>query len=248
MKIGIIGAGNIGGILARKLSAAGNDVRIANTKGLEGVRRFAQEINAKPADVIGAVNGVDVVILAIPLPAVQQLPSNLFDSLPQNSVVIDTSNYYPGMRDHRIPELDDGLAESMWVSQQIGRPVVKAFNNALAYTLAELGQPEDTLGRLAIAVSGNDGEAKKIAMDLVRQTGFDPVDAGLLEESWRHQPSTPAYCCDLDADAMRKALAGAISGAASKKRDQLPEFFASLGASPTHDDIVAMNRRLNVVP
>jgi 8-hydroxy-5-deazaflavin:NADPH oxidoreductase len=48
MKIGIIGTGNIGGTLARKLSAAGHDVRVANSRGLEGVRAFANEIGATP--------------------------------------------------------------------------------------------------------------------------------------------------------------------------------------------------------
>jgi len=248
MKIGIIGTGNIGATLARKLSAAGHDIHVANTRGPEGARKVAEEIGAQPADIHGAVDGADVIILAIPLPAVQQLPANLFESLPSSATIIDTSNYYPGLRDARIPEIDGGLAESAWVSQQIGRPVVKAFNNALAHTLAALGQPEGTPGRLAIAVSGDDARSKRIAMDLVNQTGFDPVDAGALEESWRQQPSTPAYCCDLDADATRKALAAAIPGVAPTKRDQMPEFFGRLGTNPSHDDVIAISRRVNTAP
>lgn len=248
MKIGIIGTGNIGATLADKLSAAGHDVRIANTRGLEGARRVAEEVGATPVDTRGAVENADVIIITIPLPAVRQLPADLFESLPLNVTVIDTSNYYPGLRDARIPEIDDGLPESVWVSQQIGRQVVKAFNNALAHTLAALGQPAGTPGRLAIAVSGDDAHSKRTTMDLVNQTGFDPIDAGSLEESWRQQPSTPAYCCDLDANAMRKALAAAIPGVTSKKRDQMPEFFARLGASPSHDDVIAMNRRVNTAP
>jgi len=84
-------------------------------------------------------------------------------------------------------------------------------------------------------------------MKLVNQTGFDPMDAGSLEESWRQQPSTPAYCCDYDADTMRKALAAAIKGIAPKKRDQMPKLFAELGPKPSHQDVVAMNRKLNSV-
>jgi hypothetical protein len=89
--------------------------------------------------------------------------------------------------------------------------------------------------------------AKQTAMGLVNQTGFDPVDAGALEDSWRQQPSTPSYCCDYDADTMRKALAAATPGAAPKKRDQLPEFFGKLGPNPSHADVVAMNRMVNSV-
>ncbi|SFD31525.1 hypothetical protein SAMN04515619_1393 [Collimonas sp. OK412] len=247
MKIGIIGTGNIGGTLARKLSAAGHDVRVANSSGIEGVRALAHEIGAEAKDVHGAVADADVIILAIPLPAMRELPAGLFDQAPPEATIIDTSNYYPGLRDSRIPDIDDGLAESVWVARQIGRPVIKAFNNALAYTLAELGKPEGALGRLAIAVAGNDMRAKQTAMGLVNQTGFDPVDAGALEDSWRQQPSTPSYCCDYDADTMRKALAAATPGAAPKKRDQLPEFFGKLGPNPSHADVVAMNRMVNSV-
>ena len=74
--------------------------------------------------------------------------------------------------------------------------VIKAFNNVLAYTLAALGVPDGTPGRLAAAVAGDDEEAKETVMALVDQVGFDPVDGGSLEESWRQQPSTPSYCCD----------------------------------------------------
>nr|WP_257722509.1 NAD(P)-binding domain-containing protein [Collimonas pratensis] len=247
MKIGIIGTGNIGSTLARKLSAAGHDVRVANSSGVEGVRVFAHEIGAEAQDVHGAVADADVIILAIPLPAMRELPSDLFDKAPSEATIIDTSNYYPGLRDLHIPDIDDGLTESVWVARQIGRPVIKAFNNALAYTLAELGKSEGVPNRLAIAVAGNDVTSKQTAMELVNQTGFDPVDAGTLEDSWRQQPSTPSYCCDYDADTMRKALASAIPGAAPKMRDQLPEFFGKLGANPSHTEVVAMNRKVNSV-
>lgn len=245
MEVGIIGTGNIGGTIARKLSAAGHGVRVANSGGLEGVRKFALAIGATPADVRSSVEGVDIVILAIPLPAIQELPSDLFDGVTLDVTVVDTSNYYPGMRDARISEIDGGMTESVWVAKQIERPVIKAFNNALAYTLAELGQPAGTPGRLAIAVAGDDKSAKQTVMQLVNDMGFDPVDAGSLEDSWRQQPSTPAYCCDFDAATMRTALAAAVKGKAQSKRDQMPEFFAKLGASPTHAQIIAMNRALN---
>lgn len=247
MKIGIIGTGNIGASLARKLSAAGHEVRVANSRGLDGVRQIAEEVGAQATDVHGAVDGANVVILSIPFPAVQALPKGLFDSAAADAVVVDTGNYYPGMRDPHIPEIDEGMPESVWVSRQIGRPVIKAFNNVLAYTLAELGQPQGTPDRLAAAVAGDDQRAKEIVMALVNQTGFDPVDAGSLEESWRQQPATPAYCCDFDADAMCMALATAVPGVAAPIRDRMLELYATLGANPTHADVVAKNRATNVV-
>lgn len=82
-------------------------------------------------------------------------------------------------------------------------------------------------------------------MEHVNDTGFDPVDAGSLDESWRQQPSTPAYCCDFGTEMMLKGLAAAVKGDAPKKRDRLPELFAKLGPNPSHSEIIAMNRSLN---
>ncbi|EEA04087.1 NADP oxidoreductase coenzyme F420-dependent [Burkholderia sp. H160] len=245
MKIGIIGTGSIGGTIARKLRAAGHTIRIANSRGPDSVRALADEIGADAVDVNGAVKEADAIILAIPLPAMAQLGTELFEAVPVDVPIIDTSNYYPGLRDPRIPGIDEGMPESVWVSNQLGRPVIKAFNNILAHSLAELGLPEEAPNRLAVAVAGDNPASKRIVMALVNATGFDPVDAGSLEESWRQQPSTPAYCCDYGAEMMRNGLAAAIKGDAPKKRDQMPELFARLGPAPTHDDVIAMNRSLN---
>jgi 8-hydroxy-5-deazaflavin:NADPH oxidoreductase len=245
MKIGVIGTGNIGGTLARKLSAAGHDVRVANSRGLEAVRAFANEISATAVDTRGAVKGVDLIAISIPFPAVAELPKDLFETVPQDVPVIDTGNYYPGLRDPQIPKIDAGMPHSVWVSQQLGRPVIKAFNNILAYSLGELGRPEGSPGRLAIAVAGDDVRSKQIVMDVVNEIGFDPVDAGPLDESWRQQPGTPAYCCDYDVETTRKGLAAAVKGEAPKKLERLMDLFRQRGSNVTHADIVAMNRSLN---
>ncbi|MYM73902.1 NAD(P)-binding domain-containing protein [Duganella sp. FT134W] len=245
MKIAVIGTGNIGGTIARKLSRAGHDVRVANSRGIIAVQPFADEIGATAADVQTVAHGVEIIILAIPLPVIAELPTQLFDAIPAEVTVIDTSNYYPDMRDPRIAEIDAGMTESVWVSRQIGRPVIKAFNNVLAYTLKELGRPAGAAGRLAIAVAGDQASGKQKTMALVNECGFDAVDGGSLEDSWRQQPSTPAYCCDYDAETMRKELAAAVRGDAANKRDRLPTLIAELGAVPTHEAIVAMNRRVN---
>ncbi len=245
MKIGVIGIGNIGGTLARKLTAAGHQVRVANSKGPDDVRPFADDIGAEAVDTRGAVDGMELVILAIPLSAIAKLPKSLFESTPQTAPIVSTSNYYPELGDPRIPEIDAGQVESIWVSEHLGLPVIKAFNNILAYSLAELSRPQGAEDRLAVAVAGDDVEQKQTVMGLVDEIGFDPVDGGTLDESWRQQPSTPAYCCDWDAETMRKALAAAVKGEAARKRVQLPEQFGALGSNPTHADIVALNRSLN---
>lgn len=245
MKIGIIGTGNIGGTLARKLRGAGHEIRLANSRGIEGVRAMADAMGAEPVDVRGAVYSVDALILSIPFPGIADLPKDLFAGLPAGVPVMDTGNYYPGMRDPNIPVIDEGMVESLWVSRQIGYPVIKAFNNILAYSLAELGRPEGTRDRLAVAVAGDDPQAKSLVCALVNEVGFDPVDAGELAQSWRQQPSTPAYCCDWNAKEMHQALAAAVPGEAPAKRDRMMETYAALGANPTHADIVASNRVTN---
>jgi len=245
MKIGIIGTGNIGAAVARKLVAKGHQVKVANSAGLEGVRQIAKDIGAQPADVADVFDGAEIAILAVPTTAMSQLPAGLFSAVPASVPVIDTSNYYPGMRDPRIADLDAGMPESVWVSKQIGRDVIKAFNNILAHSLATLGRPEGHPDRIAGAVAGNDVAQKRTVMWLMDELGFDPVDAGTLDDSWRQQPSTPDYCCDYDQEMMRRALAAAVEGDAPAKRDRLLELMSSLGPNPTHDAIVAMNRALN---
>lgn len=165
----------------------------------------------------------------------ENFPQDLFEAIPSNVPVIDTSNYYPVLRDPNIVDIDNGQVESLWVSNKIGRKVVKAFNNILSYSLENLGKTE-TSQRLAIAVAGDDIETKSQVMKLVNLIGFEPVDAGSLADSWRQQPSTPAYCCDWNAEEMREALAGAVKGEAQYKRDKLPEHFSALGSNPTHSD------------
>ena len=122
--------------------------------------------------------------------------------------------------------------------------MIKAFNNILAYSLAELGRPEGSPGRLAIAVAG-DARSKQIVMDLVNEIGFDPVDAGSLDESWRQEPGTPAYCCDYDATTTRKGLAAVVKGEAPRKLQHVIDLYRQLGANMTHADMVATNRSLN---
>lgn len=245
MKIGIFGTGNIGGTLARKLASSGHDVRITKSDGAKKLQGFAAEIGATAVDACGAVEGADLIILSIPFPAIATLPKGLFDYIPATVPVIDTGNYYPGMRDPIIAEIENGMAESVWVSQQLGRPIIKAFNNILAATLADLGRPSGSPDRIAAAVAGDDAVQKGMVMRIVDEMGLEPVDAGSLEESWRQQPSTPAYCCDWNANEMKEALAAAVMGEAAAKRDRMMEQYSALGPDITRDQMVASNRKVN---
>ncbi|TDB69896.1 NADPH-dependent F420 reductase [Micromonospora sp. KC721] len=206
MKIGIIGSGNIGGTLARRLCALGHDVTITNSRGPQSLTGLAQETGATAGTLEDAVQDADLVVVAIPLFAVTQLPAELFDG----KVVVDANNYYP-QRDGDIAELiDRSLSSSRWTADHLkGARVVKAFNNIQARHLMDNGRPAGSPGRIALPVAGDDAEAKQVVMQLVDALGFDPVDAGTLDESWRQQPDTPVYGTDRDAAGVRQGLAEA---------------------------------------
>ena len=206
LDIGIIGSGQIGGTLARRLMALGHGVSIANSRGPESLAELAAETGAAPSTIAEAAKAKDIVIIAIPEAAVEQLPRNAFAET--QAVIVDTGNYYPS-RDGKLPDIEGGMKESEWVSQLIGRPVVKAFNNIAAQSLATRGVPSGTSGRICIPVAGDDRTAKELVLRLIDELGFDGFDAGTLADSWRQQPGTPVYAADLDSSAIEAALNGA---------------------------------------
>ena len=203
MDIGIIGSGQIGSLLARRLVALGHQVRVANSRGPESLAALAAETGAIASKVEQAGSARDVVIVAIPQKAVRELPRGLFAG--STAIVVDTGNYYPA-RDGRIEAIEEGLTDSEWVAQVLGRPVVKAFNNIVAESLDSRGLPRGTPGRVCLSVAGDDPAAKQGVLRLLDELGFDGLDAGSLAESWRQQPGAPAYCKDLDRAALEAAL------------------------------------------
>lgn len=209
MKIAIIGAGNIGGTLTRCFRQLGHEVFVANAHGPGSLTDLVAETGAKAVTVEEAARAGDVVVVTIPENKIPSLPRDLFAQTRSNVVVVDTGNYYPRQRDGRIEAIEEGLPESRWVQEQLHRPVIKAFNTMYAEHLLTLGKPPGTPGRIALPVAGDDPSAKAVVMRLVDELGFDPVDAGGLDESWRQQPGSPLYTHDFDAASVRAALAQA---------------------------------------
>ena len=209
MNIGIIGAGHIGSALAVRLTSLGHTVYIANSRGPETLQDVVQKTGATPVTAREAAQrGSDLIVVTIPLKNIPDLPNDLFEGVAAEVPVIDTSNYYPLLRDGQMTELETGdLTESGWVQQHLGRPVVKVFNNIYADHLEKNGQPAGTPGRIALPVASDDAAAKQQVMALVEELGFDAVDGGTLHESWRQQPGGPIYCNDLPADKVREQLA-----------------------------------------
>jgi predicted dinucleotide-binding enzyme len=199
----------MGAALARHFTRLGHHVSIANSRGPESLTALAAEIGATAVSVVDAAGAGDIVVIAIATKAVADLPRGLFANVADSVVVIDVGNYHPELRDGRIAAIDRGMLDSQWVAEQIGHPVIKAFNSILATSLVAKGVPRGAKGRIALPVSGDSVDAKAAVFRLVDDLGFDTVDGGDLDNSWRQQPGTPAYCRDLEAAALRRALAEA---------------------------------------
>jgi predicted dinucleotide-binding enzyme len=244
MQIGILGVGNIGATLTQRLSQAGHQVKVANSRGPETIPADVFSAGGRAANARDVVTDVGALIVSIPLSRIPEIRP-LVDDLPAGAVLLDTSNYYP-MRDGHITALDAGQVESLWVTEQLGRPVVKAWNaittNSFSTKATAAGDPR----RLAIPVAADAEDDRAVGISLVEDTGFDGLDAGPLAESWRQQPGTPAYCTDLTRDELRAALAAAVPGRAPRRRDLAMEVIAELRADTAvnrgADFLVRVNR------
>ncbi|MDQ3417050.1 MAG: NAD(P)-binding domain-containing protein [Actinomycetota bacterium] len=196
----------IGGNLARRLTALGYQVTIANSRGPQTLGQLADETGARAVPIGEVAAGAALVVVAVPEGRVPDLPDDVLAGAAADVVVIDTGNYYP-QRDGRLSGIeDDGVTESRWVERQLSHPVVKGFDNVYAANLIEAARPADVTDRMAVPIAADDPAAKQIVSDLVDQLGFDPVDAGGLDDSWRQQPGTPAYGVTADVAGMRRLL------------------------------------------
>ena len=241
MKIGMIGAGNIGSVLARHLRRLGHTVLVANSRGPETLSQLARDTGAIPVLASEAARGVDLLVLTIPLKGVPSLPKGLLTHLPATAPILDTGNYYPP-RDGRILEIDAGVVESEWTSRILGRPVIKAFNNLTADSLVRKGLPKGAKNRIALPVAGDDAQAKRLVMDLVEAVGFDAFDAGSLSESWRYQPGTPAYCPDPTIEQLPSLLQRANREKAPKRRDSSSQMLGKVALQFPQPELVRVVR------
>ena len=204
MRIGIIGAGHIGGTLAARFVAAGHEVAVSNSRGPETLAGLVE--GAQPMTVGDAERFGEVVVVSMPLGRYREVPTDAVEG----KVVIDTNNYYP-RRDGHIPELDDDSTTSSELLQTHlpGARVVKAFNAIVWTALRDDGRPAGDPDRLGIPISGNDELAKRTVAELIDEIGFDAVDAGTLAEGGRrHQVGAPAYTQGLPTAELRARLAG----------------------------------------
>jgi 8-hydroxy-5-deazaflavin:NADPH oxidoreductase len=206
MRIGIIGAGHIGGTLAAKLVDAGHEVGLSNAHGPESHREQVALLGASACGmtVEEAQDFGDLAVLAIPFGRYRDVPPRRLGG----KIVIDATNYYPE-RDGRFPELEDGATSSELVQEHLrDARLVKAFNTVRWDYLADRGRSPSDLPRLAVPMAGDDTEAKQVVARLIDEIGFDPVDAGGLAFGGRRlQPGSPLFAAHLTADETEQRLA-----------------------------------------
>ena len=206
MRIGIIGAGHIGGTLARRFVDAGHEVAVGNSRGPETLASLVAELGrgAQAMTAAEAARFGEVVVVSVPFGRYREMPSEGV----AGKVVIDTNNYYP-QRDGHFEELDNDNTTSgeLLKAHLPGSRVVKAFNAILWSRLRDDGRPAGDRERVGIPISGDDAQAKRTVAELIDQIGFDAVDAGTLAEGGRkHQPGTPAYTNGLHTAELRTRL------------------------------------------
>ncbi|MBC7724003.1 MAG: NAD(P)-binding domain-containing protein [Burkholderiaceae bacterium] len=204
--IGIIGAGHIGGQLARLAISHGYNVVISNSRGPETLTDLVAELGsgARAATSAEAAQAADIAVVTIPLKNIASVPVEPL----AGKIVIDTNNYYP-QRDGQITELDSETATVSGLLQAHlpQSKVVKAFNHIASGDLTTDGTPAGTADRRALAIAGDDAEANAVVGALLDEFGFDAVDAGSLNDSWRFERDQPAYVVRQNAQQLRENLA-----------------------------------------
>jgi predicted dinucleotide-binding enzyme len=190
--IGFIGSGMIGSTVGRLAVDAGHDVVLSNSRGPETLADLVAGLgpNARAGTVDEAATAGDLVVVTIPQKAYRDVPARLL----AGKTVLDTINYYP-QRDGHVAELDDGSTTSSELLQAhlSDAHVVKVFNNINFRQLAELGRPAGDPDRSALAIAGDDADAKAAVTVFLDEIGYDAHDVGPLAEGWRYQPGMPAY-------------------------------------------------------
>jgi 8-hydroxy-5-deazaflavin:NADPH oxidoreductase len=209
--IGIIGSGHVGSNIAKAAIANGYDVVLSNSQGPETLAGLVRELgpHAKAATPAEAAAQGDFAVVAIPLPAVDQVPAEPL----AGKVVIATINYFPGRLGH-VAAIDDGTttAPGMLQAHLPTSHVVRAFSMINAAEMSGDGHPRGDPQRRALALAGDDPDAKRLVAHLYDQFGFDAVDIGGLAESWRLDAGQPAFVARQNAGQLKANVAKAARG------------------------------------
>jgi 8-hydroxy-5-deazaflavin:NADPH oxidoreductase len=191
--IGIIGSGLVGKAVARLAVAAGYNVVISNSRGPETIARLVQDLgpSARAGTVDEAIAAGDIVTLSVPLASFEKLPADKFGE----KVVLDQTNYYPGLGEFRRADLDNGELTSSELMQRYlrGAKVIKGLHNLSWIHMESNPRPKGDAARTTLPIAGDDAAAKEAVTRFIEAIGYNVIDAGALADSWRIEPSTPIY-------------------------------------------------------
>ena len=136
------------------------------------------------------------------------------------------------------------MVESEWVSKHIGYPVVKSFNTMFAHSMVRDGVSSVTNGRIALPVSGDDANSKSFVAEIIDSVGFNPVDIGNIEQSWRQEPGSPLYCTDLTKDEILYWYPKTKRGVLHSRREQLVHLYLTWPKDVTLEEQLTEARRI----
>ncbi len=210
--IGILGSGHVGSNLAKAAITHGYDVVLSNTQGPDSLAGLIKELGpqASAAGPAEAAAAWDFAIVAIPLATIGQVPVEPL----AGKVVIATINYFPQRSGH-VPEIDDGTttAPGLLQARLPASRVVRAFSMINAEEMSGDGHPPGDPRRRALALAGDDPAAKQLVAGLYEEFGFDTVDIGGLDESWRVDAGQPAFVTRQNVAELTANIAKAKRGA-----------------------------------
>jgi 8-hydroxy-5-deazaflavin:NADPH oxidoreductase len=206
--IGIIGSGHVGSNLARAALAHGYSVVLSNSQGPDSLTQLVADLGdgATAATVEQAATAADFAIVAIPVTAIDQVPAEPL----AGKVVLATINYFP-QRDGPIAAVEDGRVTVPGLLQRHlpASKVVRAFSMIDAADMSGDGHPPGDPRRRALALAGDDKEARDLVARLYDEFGFDALDLGGLDESWRVDPGQKAFVTRQSLAELRSNVAAA---------------------------------------
>jgi 8-hydroxy-5-deazaflavin:NADPH oxidoreductase len=210
--IGIVGSGHVGSNLAKAAIARGYDVVLSNLEGPSSLAGLVSDLGhkARAATAAEAAEAGDFAIVAIPLTTIDRVPAEPL----AGKVVISTINYFP-QRDGRIAAIDSGTttAPGLLQAHLPQSRVVRAFSMINAAEMSGDGHPAGDPKRRALALAGDDPAAKQLVARLYDEFGFDAVDIGSLDESWRIEAGQPAFVARQNVAELTENVAKATRGA-----------------------------------